>query len=613
MASNPASLVQDLIDEWAALANARVQWETYWRDVARYVLPQTEGFDSLIGTNINAAITSVVSTPVSANKSKDLYDMTSLWAIERLTAGLISLKTPETEYWHGNQLDDYFGADPTHEEQEALERLRNYQFKVRSNPKSGFWGAHRSAIKSMCGFGDGWMFVEEVHGHDARIPFRYEYNPLVELYPGVAPNGQPNRMFRVFRWSAEQVVRKFAKDNQDAEAVVGKKVVEMANNPKQRHELVTVMHAVKPRDDSDRVGKLGVKAGAFCSYYALPDEKHLIGEGGFYEFPFHRYAWSNTGTRPYSEGPVAYAIGELKSLQEMAKNELLATSALLRPAMAVSGKNFVRLNFNPGAVNPGLITPDGHKLFEPMNGGVRPDFAQAVIEARRTSVREMLYLNLWQIILQDKQDTATAALIKAQEKGEMFGPVGISLNEGLAAMTDREIAILGRKRAFDKGSPLEMPDSMANKNVTPVFSSPLDRLRRMGELVGMQRMIEFATAMAGGDPQRLAKIFARFDDDEMLDSARDILGAPVKVLVDKEKADDARQAGDQQQQALTALAALKGTGDAAKSIGEGGAAMAGGAESVNASPALQRMLSQAPQIAPQVANAAQRAMPQQAA
>lgn len=611
--SNGALLVQDLIDEWSALANARLQWETYWRDVARYVLPQTEGFDNLIGTNINGAITSVVSTPVSANKSKDLYDMTSLWAIERLTAGLISLKTPETEFWHGDQLDDYFGGEPSHEEEVALERLRNYQFKVRSNPRSGFWGAHRSAVKSMCGFGDGWMFVEEMHGTDSRVPYRYEYNPLVELYPGVGPNGQPNRMFRSFRWSAEQIMRKFVKDGEDAEYVVGKKVTEMANNPKQRHELVTVLHAVKPRDDGERVGKLGVKAGAFCSYYCLPDEKHLIGEGGFYEFPFVRYAWSNTGTRPFSEGPVAYAIGELKSLQEMAKNELIATSALLRPAMAVSGKNFVRLNFNPGAVNPGLITPDGHRLFEPMNAGVRPDFAQAVIEARRSSVREMLYLNLWQIILQDKQDTATAALIKAQEKGEMFGPVGISLNEGLSSMIDREIAILGRKRAFDQGSPLEMPDSMAKKNVTPIFSSPLDRLRRMGELVGMQRMVEFATAMAGGDPARLARIFARFDDDEMLDNARDILGAPVRVLVDKDVANESRQAGDQQQQALTALAALKGGGDAAKSIGEGGAAMAGGAESVNASPALQRMLTAAPQIAPQVANAAARAMPQQGA
>lgn len=583
-----SSTVQELIDEWTALADARMSWERYWRDIARYVLPQTEGFDTLIGTNMNAAITSVVGTPIASEKSKDLYDMTSLWAIERLTAGLISLKTPETEYWHDNKIDSYFGEEPTHEEEVALEKLRNYQFKVRSNPKSGFWGAHRSSVKSMCGFGDGWFFIEELHGTDARVPYRYEYCPLVELYPGVGPDGQPNRMFRVFSWSAEQIVRKFGVDK------CSKNTVDKANDPKRRHEKVRVMHAVKPRDDSDRAGQIGVKGGKFASYYCEPDEKHMIGEGGFYEFPFVHYAWSNTGARPFSEGPVAYAIGELKSLQEMAKNELIATASMLRPPLATAGKNFVKINMNPGATNPGLMTPDGKPLFSPINGGARPDFAQAVMEARRNSVREMLYLNLWQIIIQGKNETATAALIRAQEKGEMFGPVGISLNEGLSSMHDREVAILGRKKAFDRGSPLEMPDSMADKNVSPGFSSPLDRLRRMGELVGVQRLIETGTMLAAGDPNRIAEIFSRFDNDEILETAQEVLGAPVKTLRSRDEANASRQQGAQQQEAMTALAALKGGGEAAEALGKGGAAMAGGAEAANASPALKNLMGSIP-------------------
>lgn len=599
-----SGIVQDCVDEWTALANARIHWERYWRDIAKYVLPQTEDFDMMIGTNMVNAITSVVSTPAAYAKAPDLYDMTSLWAIERLTAGLLSLKTPETEFWHGNQLDDYFGGEPTHAESVALERLRNYQFKVRSNPQSGFWAAHRSAIKSMCGFGDGWMYVEEQHGKGSRVPYRYEYRPLMELYPGMGPNGQPNRMFSVFAWSAEQIARKWFHTGN-----VGQKVVDMANDPKRRHETIRVMHCVKPREDGDRVGKLGVKGGAFQSHYCLPDDKVHIGEGGFYEFPFVRYAWSNTGTRPFSEGPVAYAIGELKSLQEMAKNELIATSTIMRPPTATAGRNYTKINWNPGANNPGLMSPDGKPLYSVMNTGIRPDFAQAVMEARRNSVREMLYLNLWQLIIPDTQDTATAALIKAQEKGDLFGPVGLSMNQGLSMMFDREVAILGRQRAFETGSPLEMPDSMAKKNVSPSFSSPLDRLRRMGELVGMQRLVEFALTLAGGDPNQAAKIMARFDVDEMLEQAQEILGAPIKVLVDREAAQSERDQGNQLQNALAALATLKGSGEAAKAIGEGGAAMAGGAEAVNAAPALQRMATNLPAALPMAGRAAQQAMP----
>ena len=301
------SYVADILDEHQQLATARLPWETHWRDIAKYVLPQTEGFDTLISSYPMAAVNTVVSAPVAADKSKDLYDMTSLWAIERLTAGLLSLKTPETQNWHDNQLDDPFGADPTYDEEIALERLRDYQFRVRSNPKSGFWPSHRSALKSMCGFGDGWQFIEEITGHGVGLPYRYSHVPIIEAYPGLDPNGQPNRMFRPFAWSCEQVVRKFGADK------VSKTVLDKANDAKSKHNKVSVLHAVRPRDQSDQYAKLGNRGAAFASCYILPDDKHLIGESGFFEFPFVRYAWSNSGLTPYSTGPVAYAIGELKS------------------------------------------------------------------------------------------------------------------------------------------------------------------------------------------------------------------------------------------------------------------------------------------------------------
>lgn len=580
------SYVTDILDEHQALATARLPWETHWRDVARFVLPQNEGFDSLLASYPLAAVESVVSTPVSADKSRELYDMTSLWGVERLTGGLLSLKTPETEYWHGMQPDDVFGSEPTTDEKHALERLRNYQFKVRANPASGFWPAHKSAIRSMCSFGDGWMYMEEMVGRGAGLPYSYEFMPLPECFPGLDPKGKPNRMHRPFMMTCEQVVRKFGADK------VSKKVVDFANDPKNRHNRVQVLHAVRPRDSSDRYQKLGVMGADFASCYILPDDKHEIGESGFFEFPFMRYAWNNSGRLPFCTGPVAYAMGELKSLNIMAKEELISVSTVMRPAFATAGKNFTRLNLNPGANNPGLIAPDGKPMFMPMNAGARPDLAQAVLDYRRNSVREMLYLNMWQLLMPQggEVDTATAAIIKAQEKGEMFGPVDISLNEGLSMMVDREVGILGRKGALNDNSPLAMPDSMAKKDVGPSFSSPLDRLRRMGEMIGMQRLIEFCTMLGGGDPQRTAEIMTRLDTDDMLEKAQEILGAPATSIRSREAAADMNAQNQQMNQAMQALAAMQAGGETAKSIGEGGAALAGGAEAMNAAPALQRSI-----------------------
>lgn len=575
------TILKDLTDEWTELASGRIRWETYWRNVSAWVLPQTEQFDRVVSLGAASSVQAVMGAPAASERSKHIYDMTSIWAIDRLTAGLISLKTPESDFWHDLNVDNDFGYEASHDEDVALEKLRDYLFRVRANPKSGFWPNHKASVKSMCAFGDGWHFIEEMQG--SRIPYLYQNVPLPECYPSVNASGQPDRMFRVFSWSALQIYQKWGEK-------AGAKIKMMVDDPKRMHERVRVLHAVRPRGDEYR-NKLGLRGAKYASWYCLPDDDHVIGEGGFWEFPFVRYAWSNQGQRPYCEGPVAYAIAEIQSLQEMAKNELIAVQTMLRPAYGTFGKNFTRLNLNPGASNPGLINGDGNPLFAPLNTGVRPDFAQAVIESRRNNVREALYLNLWQILVQDNKatpETATEAMLRAQEKGEMLGPVGISLNEGLSSNIDREVSILSRKGAFAAGSPLAMPESMANQEVSPEFTSPLDRLRQIGQLVGAQRMVEFAAMLAqsGVDPSALARI----DGDDLLELAQRVLGAPVSALKDRKVSEAARTQGAQMQDTQTAIAGAEGAGNAMRALGEGSQAAAGGAEALKASPAIAQLM-----------------------
>lgn len=576
------TVVHDLIDEFQALSSGRSRWEAYWRQVSAWVLPQTDEFNAMFAQASSAnAVGAVTGTPVAAERSKHVYDMTSLWGIDRLTAGLISLKTPESDYWHDLDADNDFGYEATQEEIVALERLRNYLFKIRGNPNSGFWPAHKAAVKSMCAFGDGWLFIKEEQG--ARVPFSYEFIPLPEVYPGVSTKGRPNRMFRPFYWSAYQVRSEFGE-------AAGSKITEMANDAKRKHDRIRVMHAVRPRDDTLRV-KMGLRGAEFSSYYILPDEEHLIGEGGFWEFPFTRYAWSNIGQRPYSEGPVAYAIAEIQSINAMARDELIAVQQQLRPPLAVHGKNFTRINFNPGAPNPGLINGAGQALFAPLTQGQRPDFAQAVMESRRAGLRESLYLNLWQILIADVQagpETATEAMLRAQEKGEMLGPVGISMNEGLSQNVDREVGILNRKQAFAAGSPLAMPDSLADAEVAPAFTSPLDRLRQVGQVIGAQRTLEFAIVLEQIKPG----ITARLDADEMLELAQQVYGAPASVLRGREVGQEAMAQKALMGQTADTIAAAEGAGNAAAAAGAGMQELAAGSEAMKQAPAIQQALAQ---------------------
>jgi hypothetical protein len=575
------TVVQDLLDEFQEIASGRLQWESYWRRVSAWVLPQTSQFDSLLSQGGTSGVMAVTSTPVAAERSAHIYDMTSLWGIDRLTAGLISLKTPESDYWHDLERDSDFGEPTTHDEKLALERTRDYLFKMRANPASNFWPSHKGAVKSMAAFGDGWLYIKDLVGQ--RTPFAYEFIPLPEAYPAVGPDSMPNRMFRPFWWTAHQVATEFGE-------AAGKKVTDMAADPKRRHQRIKVMHCVRPREDEKRL-KPGTRGAKFSSWYILPEEKHLIGEGGFWEFPFTRYAWNDQGAGPYSEGPVAYALAEIQSLNALARDELLASQQHLRPPIATYGKNFTRLNFNPGASNPGLINGDGRPLFAPLTSGQRPDFAQAIIETRRAGVREALYLNLWQVLIADVQagpETATEAMLRAQEKGEMLGPVGISLNRGLSHNVDREIGIIGRKGAFAATSPLAMPESLANADVSPSFTSPLDRLRKVSQIIGAQRTLDIAMALEGVKPGTLARI----DADAILELAQEVYGAPVAILLDRKIAEAARAQNQQAQETATALGGIEAGGNAARAAGEGAAAMAAGTEALRNAPAIQRAIQQ---------------------
>ena len=582
------SIVNDLIDEQQDIANRLIRWQKYRRTIAAYVLPQTEVYDYMLTNAPDAAVASVTGGgPVAAEKSKNIYDMTSIWGIERLTAGLLSLKTPETNEWHELTVDDKFeDRDLSHEEELALERTRKYMFKIRSDPKSGFWPSHKAAMKSMCAFGDGWQFITEEFA--GPVPWRYEFIPLPELFPACDTAGNPNMMYRPFWYTALQLAQRFGADKLPA------KVVDLANDPKRRHQPVRLMHGVRPRTSDTRSGE-GVRNAEFESHYILIDEKHHIGESGFYDFPFTRYAWSHTGTNAQCEGPVAMALGEIKSLQEMSQQELMAGASMLRPAIATHGRNFARLNFNPGQNNPGLVSAEGKQLFAPLNQGVRPDFARAIIEAKQGTVKEMLYINLWQTLVQDRDTTATEALIRAQEKGELLGPVGISLNHGLSHTIDREIGIMNRKGAFRQGAALELPESLDDVEISPRFVSPLDRLRQMGELIGMQRLASFAGELATVMQQ--PELTHRLDGNEMLEKAQKILGAPVGSLRDKEEVNQENAQRQQQQQLAALLETAKAGGDAMGSMGAGAAAMAQGAQATDQ---MQQVAQAGPQGVPQV-------------
>jgi len=558
------TITEELIDEVRSLMTERIKqgWDTYWRSCMRYALPTDASFDVLLNRGSLSSVTASISHTTAYRETKTLYDQTSLWAIERLTAGLVSLKTPESTNWHGLNVDDPFGNDASISEESWFDRVSRYLFKVRGNPMSGFWPTHKAAVRSTCAMGDGFFFIEEKLGN-ARVPYTYEFVPLGECYQTVDLKSQTQRFYRVRGMTAEQAAKRWGKK-------LSKRILDMANDPLTRQNTVTIVHAVVPRADAARAGVFGVMGAKWASYYIDMDDSLMIEQSGFWEMPYIQHSWGvKTPSRSYSEGPLALALAEIKSLNEMSKNELISSQQAVRPPLATYGDNFTRINLNAGKINKGLVSGDGKMLVQPIMTHTRPDFAQAVLETRRNNVREMLYLNLWQILIDQPQQTATQALLRAQEKGDLLGPVGISFNHSLASMVDREMAILGRKGAFEQGAPLEAPEELADADVAPIFTAPLDRMRNMEEVLGAQRTVAGMMEVAAFNP----KIMDKLNTDEYAEMLRKGNGAPADLFYDDDQMAANSASEDEMAQLRQQLELAQQGGDAATAMGSGMRAM----------------------------------------
>lgn len=549
-----AGVCDDVITRVAQLSADRAGFEAVWDQVDAVAATHT---NPLSGYN-RAGLGTTPSIPVAAQRSKKLYDSTGLNAVDRLASGIEALVIPQSEYWHGLKTTDIKRRKLSQREQQWLEDQRNLMFEVRYDADSGWVNASQSAIRGCISHGTGLIWTEE--GWDRHALIDYRYLPLRESYGTQDHRGVMNAYYRYYQLTAEQAVGKFGEK-------ASPKVKQFAQNASTKDQRFTFIHAIEQKGAFNRIGD-GAK---FNSLHIEVEAKHVCKEASFHEFPVIDFRWLSDGvaTSFWGEGPVMKCLADIQSLQVMGRNELIAGEQSVKPPMLVANAGVInRPNQSPGAVNLGGLNAQGQELIKPMFPGQRLDFHTMVLEAKRNHVKESMYLNLFALLVQNPQMSATEALIRANEKGELLGPAGSRLQQSLSRMIERELNILIRKGLYDQQSYYAVPPTFQGKEVVPQMSGPLDRLRRAKEGEGIMRVLEVVAPLAQADPSVVDEI----DTTATIRELRDIFGAPVSMLRDPEQVAQIKaQRAQAQAQAQNAAAAK----DMAAASKQGSDALAG--------------------------------------
>lgn len=515
-----SGIASDIISRQESLQTNRAAWDEAWQDVSAICFPMSVQFSAYgtVATNVDR------NTPRSVVRTKDIYDSTAMYAVQRFGSALESMVTPRSSKWHAMAFADGDLEDGDVRARRWLEGVRDRLFRERYASRSGFAPVIQQCYRGVGAFGNAVMFVENGFDSGSHRPILYRAVHLAEVWLDQDAYGNVDSAFRRFTLTARQAADLFQRATPAT-------VKAAAEDPVDQDRIFTFIHGVMPRDGARRIGVVpSVRNAPLASLLVFVDEQELVAESGYATMPYIDFRLDREPGEIYAESPALLALPEIKGLNAMARDTLLAAQQRVRPALAAGARpaNGSPINLNPGKVNYNMIDPGtGRLMVQPIVTGVDPATGLALIQDRRSTINSGFYVNLFQILTDNPQMTATEALLRNQEKGELLGPLGARIQDSLCRMVEREVSILESEGLFDPRGPLVPPRHIQGREWTVEFASPLDRMRRSEEGVGTLRTLETMQGLAQTHPEVLDNL----NLDEISHGLAEINGMPARFLL----------------------------------------------------------------------------------
>lgn len=547
-----SEIARDILSRQDEMQSIRADYERVWEQVSDFCAPDAPRMNWTGARNDRSN-----QAERSERRGALVFDNTISSAEDKLTSGLESLITPQSEKWHGIStaaIDD----EETEEEKEWAEDLRDFIFGTRYAAPSNFVPAIQAIYSNVVRYGPAYLYAEEGFG---AAPIRYASIPVNEGFIARNRWGEVDIFHRRYQRTARDLAQLVGYDKLPAA------IKRLVDDPATCLQKVSILQAIEPRNERrmyDLAGERIYLDSPFVSRHIVEEEQTIVMEKPFQAFPVSCFNWRRYEGDVYGTSPMIRALTTVRELNVVRRTGLRALQQITDPATASSNKLDFVPELNPGANYEGLLDDQGNQLIQPINTGQNPSYAFDYAKQRAEDVRDMLFVNLFQVLVNNPQMTATEALIRAEEKGALLGPAGSVIQAGFAANLDRELSILEAKGLYEEGSRFVPPQSLAGKAIRPEFTSPLDRLRRSAEAKDTLNVITTATAMAGGDPQRAQEIFDLIDTDEALRVVQSAGRSPQRIFRRKEEVEQLRQNRAQQNQAQQGMAAMAGAAQMAK-------------------------------------------------
>lgn len=539
------------------LESSRVLFESTWREVAERVRPNQNLF----------------STDVSPGERRDqlVWDDTAPLALSKFTAAVISMSFPATTQWHGLTTQD-----PRISEIPAVKRyfeeLTRQLFKVRYAPRANFQSQLGEMVMDVGSFGTGCLFIDELPG----IGIRYKSIPLSELYICEDGTGGIDTVHRKWRMSARQAMH-WAEKMGFADRMPPA-IRDAAE--KQPMSQFWFLHAVGPNKNRQR-GRADYHGMEFSSCYIACETRTTLSEGGYHSFPYAVGRFETAPRETYGRGPGVKVLRTIKALNEMKKTVIRAGQLVVAPPIMLSDDaSLTGFDLRSNALNFGYMAPDGKPLAAPFQSGGRVDIGLDMMDKEREVINDAFFVTLFRILVEQPQITATEAMLRAQEKGQLLAPtMGRMQSDVGGPMIARELDLMMRadmdsKRLGGPGFLPEMPQELidAGGEYHTEYKAPLNEAQRAGAGVAILNTIQALAPIAASLGEDAGRAMARmFEPQRTMRELAEANGMPERVLRTPEEIEALEQQDAQAAQVQSILQAAPVAASAAKDLAQANA------------------------------------------
>ena len=465
MNTNVYSLADEIIQRTDELKSRRMNFETLWQEVSELVLPRKADF-----TTVRAP---------GAKRGRKLFETTAVNAAELLAAGLHGLMTNPAGKWFSLTAAK---AEKTPEIEGWLGEAEQILADEIVRPSAGFATNIHEVYLDLAVLGTAGLYVGWDEKNDSLL---FQSRFLGELFLEENAAGQVDRIYRVFKMSLEKIIRTWGKS-----AVSENMLAAWESGTRAQREF-EIIHAVFPNDSFEQGG---VFRKPVSSVYVLKDERTVLFSGGFEEMPLFVTRWSKACAEVYGRSPAISVLPDIKMLQEMMKETIIAAQLANRPPLLVRDDD----QFSPAATVPGGIiryTGEAPKTFV---SGANSSVGLEIMNEIRQRIRTAFY-NDRLMNAEIVRMTATEVLQRTEEKTRLMGPVfGRLQTELLDPMMRRVFGLLVRH------GKMVLPPGLDYKDVRVEYVSPLSLAQKHLQAQAVMRTLELAGGLLQIQPEAAA-------------------------------------------------------------------------------------------------------------